>query len=248
MAIDPVAISFLGLEVYWYGLAYVLAFSFGYFFLIKYSKEFGFTKDFIEDFYFYLMIFSIIGGRLGHVIFYNLDYFITRPLEIFAIWNGGMSIHGGLIGAALTLYIFSKKRKVSFLKLSDIMVIPLALGLAFGRLANYVNQELVGTVTDSRFGVVFPSHDDQTRWPSTLFEGLKNLVTFNILFFLFTFKKLKTGALTGVFLILYSFGRLFVDFVREHAVTVYVISMGQFLSLCSGIIGVYILYKVYKKN
>lgn len=246
--IDPVAFSILGLDVRWYGLFYVFGFLFGYFFVMHYAKEFKLEKKRLEDLYIYTMIISVLGGRVFHIIFYNLDYYVMNPLEILAVWNGGMSIHGGFFFGALSVWYFSRKYKFEFLKVTDLFVIPLALGLAFGRLANFINQEIVGTVTSSSYGVVFPAVDDQNRWPYQIFAGFKNLVTFNILYALYIFKELRTGVLTGLFLILYSFGRIFVDIIREETNVFFFLSMGQTLSLVFGLFGCYLIWKAYQKN
>src|SRR5690606_5662630 len=125
---------------------------------------------------------------------------VSNPLKVFFVWEGGMSIHGGIFFGFLAVLYFAKKEKIDFLRITDLFSVPLALGLAFGRLANFVNQELVGRVTDSRVGVVFPLYDEQMRWPYQIFAGLKNLFVFNVLLFLQFFSKQKTGFLTGWFL------------------------------------------------
>ncbi|MCA9459912.1 MAG: prolipoprotein diacylglyceryl transferase [Nanoarchaeota archaeon] len=185
--LDPVIFSIFGIEIYWYGLFYVIGFLFAYFFILKFSSEFGFSKEKIEDIIFWTMLFGILGGRLGHILFYDPIYYFSNLSEIIRVDKGGMSIHGGLIGAIVTLYYFSWKDKLDFLKLTDLFVIPTALALAFGRLANFINQELVGNVTSSSLGVVFPLYDDKVRWPSTIFESIKNMITFQILIYLFFF-------------------------------------------------------------
>lgn len=248
MAIDPVALSLFGLDIRWYGITYVLGFLFSYFFILYYSKEFGIKKEIAEDIFFYLMIFSVLGGRVFYILFYNPLYYLMNPLEIFFVWQGGMSIHGGIIGAFLTLYYHSKKYKIHLFDLTDLFLIPTALGLAFGRLANFVNQELVGTVTKSNLGIVFPLHDDQTRWPYQIFAAAKNMLTFQVMYFLFIFKKLRKGTLTAIFMIMYSFGRFFLDFIRVPTVDLGIISMGQLLNLVFGLVGIYILYMIYKKE
>lgn len=245
MVLDPIAFSVLGFDVRWYGLVYVFGFLFGYLFVRYYSKQLGLDKDRIEDIFIWTMVISVLGGRLFYVIFYDLGYFLSRPLEIFYVWQGGMSIHGGFFGAWLGILYFSKKYNMSFYKISDLFSVPAALGLAFGRFANYINQELVGKVTSSSFGVIFPNYDNQVRWPYQLFEGFKSLVTFQVLYFLFMFKTLREGTLTGLFLVLYNFGRFFIDFIREPTLSLGLISMGQLLCLVFGGIGIYILCKVY---
>lgn len=245
--LDPIAISIFGLDIRWYGIAYVIGFIFAYFFVTYFAKDFGFNREKIEDVFFYTMIFSVFGGRLFYVFVYNPAYYIANPLDIAVVWKGGMSIHGGILGAFFTLFYFSKKHNMNLYKLTDLFSIPAALGLAFGRLANFVNQELVGHPTESSLGVVFSSVDDQKRWPSTIFESMKNMATFQILLYLQFFKKLKPGMITAWFLIVYSFGRFFVDFLREPTVSLGIISMGQFLSLLFGIWGILLYIRIGKK-
>jgi len=247
MAIDPIAFSLFGLNIYWYGIVYVLGFLFGYWYLMHFHKELGVSKEKLENVFLFFMIFSVIGGRLFHIIFYEPSYYLSNLSEIIRFDKGGMSIHGGFVFGMGTLWYFSKKYKFSLLKLFDILVVPLALALTFGRLANYVNQELVGRVTNSSLGVVFPKYDDQVRWPSTLLESAKNMLTYQILLYLHFFKSLKPGFLTAWFFILYSFMRFIVNFLREPEVIIGIISMGQFLSLLSGFFGVFLLLYL-KKN
>lgn len=246
--IEPVAFSFFGLSVYWYGISYFVGFIFSYFFLIYYSKYFGFKKEQIEDIFFYVMIFGLLFGRLFHVIFYEPVYYLNHLSQIFAVWRGGMSIHGGGFGFFLVLFYYHKKHNIDILKLSDLFVLPLGFVLAIGRIANFVNQELVGTVTNSSLGVVFSRVDLNNRWPTQLFESFKNMVTFQIILYLFYFKKLKKGELTAWFLILYNIGRFVVDFLREPDVNLGIISMGQLLSLIFGLFGIILFVYVNKKK
>jgi phosphatidylglycerol:prolipoprotein diacylglycerol transferase len=211
---------------------------------MHYSKIEKISKEKSENIFFYLMIFSVIGGRLAEIIFYNPIYYISNPLKIFFVWEGGMSIHGGLIAGLLTLYYFSKKYKINFLKLTDIYSIPLSAALAFGRLANFINQELVGKVTTSKLGIVFPLYDKQTRWPYQIFAATKNMLIFQILYSQYIFNKLKPGMITAWFLILYNLGRFLIDFLREPTISIGIISMGQILSLGFATFGIYLLIKI----
>jgi phosphatidylglycerol:prolipoprotein diacylglycerol transferase len=245
--IDPVAFSIYGISIYWYGIFYVLGFIFAYYFIMNFASDFGFKKEKIEDIFFYTMIFSVIGGRIGFILFYSPIYYLNNPLEIFSVWNGGMSIHGGFLGTLFSLIFFSRKEKLNLLKLTDLFSIPTFLGLAFGRLANFINQELVGKITTSNFGVVFPLYDENKRWPSTIFEGFKNLIGFQILLYLHFFKQLKGGILTAYFLIIYNFGRFFINFIREPTLSLGIISMGQLLCLIFGFAGIILLWRINNK-
>ena len=184
---DPTAFSFLGLEVRWYGLSYLFGFlvtlHWGHYLLGQ--TKLKMRKDDYENLIFGLFFSGIIGGRMGEFLFYSPSTFWTNPLEILQVWNGGMSIHGGIIAACLYGFWWARKHQVSFWKLADILVIHLAIGLGGGRLANFINGELVGIPTDQSWGVVFPHVDDLFRHPSQLYEMGKNFVMATILFFLF---------------------------------------------------------------
>lgn len=245
--IEPIAFSFFGLNVYWYGISYMFGFLFSYIFIIKHAKYFNLKKELIEDIFFYVMIFGLIFGRLFHIIFYEPTYYFSHLSQIFAVWKGGMSIHGGATGFLGVLFYYYKKHKIDILKISDLFILPLGFVLAVGRVTNFINQELVGTITNSNLAVIFPKYDLNKRWPTQLFESFKNIVTFEIILFLFYFKKLKKGELTAWFLILYNFGRFIVDFLREADVDLGLISMGQLLSLIFGIFGLFLLFKVRRR-
>ena len=153
-----------------------------------------------------------------------------------------MSIHGGILGGILGIYIFSRKFKYNFLKLTDLVTLPLALGLVFGRIANFINAELYGRITSVKWAVKFPNAEGY-RHPSQLYESLKNLIIFSVLFFK-SKKPFKTGELTSIFLILYSLLRFFVEYVREPELYFLGLTMGQFLSLSTLIIGIVLYHKV----
>jgi phosphatidylglycerol:prolipoprotein diacylglycerol transferase len=245
--IDPIAISMFSLEIRWYGIYYALAFLCSYYFIMYFSKDFKLRKEFVEDVFLYMMIFSVLGGRIFFILFYELHYYLINPSQIFAVWQGGMSIHGGIFFGFLTLVYHARKEKINFFRLTDLFVIPLALALAFGRLINYVNQELVGKITTSNFGIVFPLYDNEKRIPYQLFAGLKNLFVFQVLLYLQFFKKYNPGQISGWFLILYSSGRFLLDFLRVPTVDLGIISMGQLLNLIYLLAGMFILYYINKK-
>jgi len=246
--IDPVAISFFGLKIHWYGIVYALGFLFSYFYIINYSKKYKIKNEISENIFFYFVIFSLIGGRLFHIVFYNITYYVTNPVKIFYVWEGGMSIHGGIFFGALVLYYFSKKYKIEYYNLTDTYVIPASLALSFGRLANFVNQELIGIPTKNNFGVIFDRYDTVKRHPVQIYESFKNMITFQILFYLDYFKNLKSGYLTALFLIIYNWGRFFTDFFRVHDLTLGFISMGQFLCVVYGLWGIIMLYLLSQKT
>jgi phosphatidylglycerol:prolipoprotein diacylglycerol transferase len=243
MAIDPVALHIFGLEIYWYGITYVLGFLFGFWFVKKYNNIKGLTNETIDDICFYVILFSVLGGRIFEILFYQIEYYLVNPSQLLAVWNGGMSIHGGIFFGIGAIWYQAKKHKINPLQLIDLFIIPASLALAFGRLANFVNQEIVGKITTSSLGVIFPKYDTEIRHPYAIYLGLKNLILFQTLFYLKTFQTLKPGTITALFLILFNTGRFIIDIFKVPDATVGIITMGQFLSLCFIGIGVYILYK-----
>ncbi len=246
--ISPIALSVGPIDIYWYGLVYALGFLFTYWFVRTQSNFIGAKKETLENILFYGMLFGLLGGRLGHILFYNLDYFLANPLAIIRVDQGGMSIHGGIFGGAVAIIYACRHYRVPVLKLLDVLVIPLTLVMAFGRITNYINQELVGKVTSSSFGVTFPLVDDQLRHPSQLYESAKNFFIFQVLLFLYVFKSLKPGVLTAWFLILYNGLRFLVNFTREPEVWVGPIGMGQLLSLLFMVVGLIFLWQLHSKK
>ena len=249
MVLDPVAFSLGPLDVYWYGIVYALGFLLFLFVLRSVHKTLNLSKDEVDNMVIITAVVGLISARIVHMVFYDPIYYLTNLGEVIRVDRGGMSAHGGILGGVVALYFYSRKKKINFFKIIDIAVIPLALILTFGRIANFVNQELVGTITDSRFGVVFPDYDDELRWPSQLIESIKTMFVFQVLLFMYFFKKLKPGIISAWFLILYNGLRFIVNFVREPEVSIGIISMGQLLSLFGFILGLVLLFYInkYKK-
>lgn len=244
---DPVAFSFFGLDVRWYGLSYLLGFflclHLGYF--IGKSIDLKISRKSFEDIIFGMFLYGIVGGRLGEFLFYSPTTFFTDPLEIFKIWHGGMSIHGGVLGTLLFLLWSSRKKNFPFWKITDSIVIPLALALGFGRIANFINGELVGVPTDQTWGIIFPHVDNLLRHPSQLYETGKNFLLAFILFYCFRKDYWKhVGTLSGVFLVGYGVFRFCIEFFREPDGMVGELSMGQVLCLFMVLVGILVLRKV----
>jgi phosphatidylglycerol:prolipoprotein diacylglycerol transferase len=226
--INPVIISFGTpyLALRWYSLAYILGFVVGGYLLIKTAKYYPnhqLSKSKIIDLIFYIAVGVIIGGRLGNVILYNMPYYLKHPLEIFAVWKGGMAFHGGLIGVIIAIYLFAKKNKMSLFQITD-MAAPLApLALFFGRIANFINQELYGKPTQSSIGVIFPKAEkingiNLPRHPTQLYEafgeGLLLLIIMHIFFRISKFR-CREKLLSGVFLTGYGFIRFIIEPFKE---------------------------------
>ena len=245
---DPVAFEIFSLSIRWYSLAYIFGIIFGWLYCKKILIKDNIIKELFEDYISYLIIGIIIGGRLGYVIFYNFLYFLKNPIEIFMIWNGGMSFHGGLIGVIISSYLFSKKNKKDIFIFLDLVSITAPIGIFFGRISNFVNGELVGKITNSSWGVFFPNYDDKLRHPSQLYEAfLEGIILFILMNLIFFNKNYKIGTCSIMFLILYGFFRITSEFFREPDMQIgYLyghISMGMLLSVIMILIGLLIYLK-----
>jgi phosphatidylglycerol:prolipoprotein diacylglycerol transferase len=214
---NPILIDLGPIRVSWYGLMYVLGFLISYL-LVRYQmkkKDFGISKPEVENLYFYLIIGLMVGARLGYVLFYDLKMYLSDPLEIFAIWHGGMSFHGGLIGVLIVGILFAWKNKKSFWRLADLIIVTVPIGLGLGRIGNFINGELYGRVTDVPWGMIFPKGGPLPRHPSQLYESaLEGGVLFLILWFMKD-RRLPTGGLLALFLFFYGLFRFLVEFFRE---------------------------------
>ena len=215
--IDPILVELGPIRVSWYGLMYVLGFLASYL-LVRHQmkkKDFGISKPEVENLYFYLILGLMIGARLGYVLFYDLKVYMADPFEILAVWHGGMSFHGGLIGVLIVGILFAWRNGKSFWKIVDLIIVTAPIGLGLGRIGNFINGELFGRVTRVPWGLIFPKGGPLPRHPSQLYESaLEGGVLFLILWFIKD-KKLPTGGLLAIFLFLYGVFRFFVEFFRE---------------------------------
>ena len=245
--IDPILVELGPIRLSWYGMMYVLGF-FASYLLVRYQikrKDFGISRMEVENLYFYLILGLVIGARLGYVLFYDLEKYLSDPLEIFAIWHGGMSFHGGLIGVLLVGIFFSWRNKKSFWKIADLFIVTAPIGLGLGRIGNFINGELYGRVTDVPWGMVFPKGGPHPRHPSQLYESaLEGLVLFLILWFLKD-KKLPSGGLLALFLSIYGVFRFFVELYREPdpqlGFVLGHLTMGQVLCSLMVVVGIALL-------
>ncbi|MYZ41484.1 prolipoprotein diacylglyceryl transferase [Schauerella aestuarii] len=236
---DPIAIKIGPLAVHWYGLMYLVAFALVYVLgrvRIANGRGNGFSNKDLEDLIFYSVMGVVIGGRLGYVLFYKPSYYLAHPLEIFYLWEGGMAFHGGLLGVLLVFWLFARKRGVSFFTVSDFIAPLIPLGLAAGRLGNFINGELWGRPTDVPWAMVFPgSGDGVARHPSQLYQmGMEGILLFIVLW-VFSRHPRPTGQVSAVFLIGYGTFRFLAEFTREPdnflGLLAGGMSMGQWLSL-----------------
>ena len=245
--IDPVLLKIGAFEIRYYGLIFVLSFIIGYFFLVYLAKErkLSLTKEDVSDLLLYLIIGIVFGARLFYILFYNFGYYLENPFEMLALWRGGLSFHGGLVGGTVAALLFCRKKKIHFYEVLDIIVVPAALGLAFGRIAIFLNGELYGRVTNVPWAVDFG--DGRARHPSQIYESLKNFFIFGVLWFLRN-KKLPRGFLFWSFVTMYSFLRFFIEFVREPdpqlGFLIFNLTMGQILSSVMFVIGIYFLVRL----
>jgi phosphatidylglycerol:prolipoprotein diacylglycerol transferase len=244
--IDPALATIGPLEIRWYGLMYVIGFILAYFIMKKISSL---KKEDIENVLVYAGISGIIFARLFYVFIYNASFYLANPLEIFAVWHGGLSFHGGLVGALFGIYLFSKKHKKNFLELLDIMSIPFALALGLGRIGNFINGELYGRITNVPWCVNFQDAEG-CRHPSQIYESLYSFLIFGILWFLKD-KKRNQGMLAAVFIILYAVFRFVTEFFRmpdpQLGFIALGLSMGQILSILMFILGIFLYAKVIKQ-
>ncbi len=212
--IDPVLLHLGPLEIRYYGLVYVLGFVLAYFLLRYLSKQknIALSEDELETFLLYAAVGVLVGSRVFYFLFYNFSIVLENPLQLFKIWEGGMSFHGGLIGVLIGGFLFCKQYKKDFYELADIVVIPTVLGLGIGRIANFINGELYGRATTVPWAVDFG--DGIPRHPSQLYESAKNFVIFSVLWVLKD-KNLRKGTLFWTFVMLYGAFRFFIEFVRQ---------------------------------
>ncbi len=254
--LNPIAFTLGPLEIRWYSLSYIFGILISWLIinkiLIKYKNNLN--SQIINELINYLIIGIILGGRIGYIIFYNLDFYITNPIEIVKIWNGGMSFHGGLLGVIISIFIFCKSKRLNFFDLTDLISLVTPIGIFFGRIANFINGELYGRITETNFGIVFSKGGSYPRHPSQLyeafFEGIILYFLLNILFFC-THLKFLRGCITGLFLLLYGFFRFFIEYFREpdeHIGLIFdYITMGQVLCLPMIIFGIIlIIHSLYK--
>jgi phosphatidylglycerol:prolipoprotein diacylglycerol transferase len=252
--IDPILVELGPIKVGWYGLMYVFGFTASYL-LVRYQmkkKDFGLLKPEVENLYFYLILGLMIGARLGYVLFYDLKVYLAHPFEILAIWHGGMSFHGGLIGVLIVGILFSWRNKKSFWKITDLIIVTAPIGLGLGRIGNFINGELYGRVTDVPWAMIFPKGGNLPRHPSQLYESaLEGGILFLILW-LIKDKKLPAGGLLAIFLFLYGAFRFCVEFFREPDAHLGFIlgpfTMGQILTAFMIFGGIFLLLYLRKKS
>ena len=250
--LDPVLFDFGFLVIRWYSLAYIFGILVGWWLgkriILERFQNLNFDIKEFDNFITYIIISILLGGRAGYVLFYNVGYYLSNPIDIIKIWEGGMSFHGALMGVILGTYWFSIKKNIKTFFLLDIVAFVAPVGIFFGRVANFINGELIGKTTNVFWGIIFPSIDNQTRHPSQLYEALLEGVVLFIIMNLVLFRKnYRIGTCSYVFLIFYGIFRIFSEFFREPDVQIgylfNLISMGTILSFFMILAGIIIFLK-----
>ena len=249
---DPVAIQIFSIEIRWYSLAYIVGILIGW----SLSKRIFISdlelKEKFDDYITYLILGIIIGGRFGYVIFYNLDYYSNNLIDIFKIWEGGMSFHGAVIGIITISFLFAKKNNHNPFTYLDIVALVAPIGIFFGRIANFINSELYGTVTNVPWAVKFIKIDDLYRHPSQLYESaFEGLILFIVLLYFRSKNFSKTpGFISGLFLFFYSIFRFCLEFFRvpdeQLGYLFFNLTMGQIISFIFLLIGIYLIANKYE--
>jgi phosphatidylglycerol:prolipoprotein diacylglycerol transferase len=252
---DPVALHLGPLAIRWYGLMYLIGFSLVWWIgrrRIAARPGGVWSEKDLSDALFYGILGTIIGGRLGYVLFYKAGEYLAEPWRIFFVWEGGMSFHGGMIGVILAMWLFARTRKQDWLAITDFIAPLVPIGLATGRLGNFINAELWGRPTNVPWAMVFPNVDTLPRHPSQLYElALEGVALFVILWW-YSSKPRPRGAVSGLFLICYGCFRFAVEFTRQPdsflGVLALGLTMGQWLSLPMIILGVVLLARAYRQE
>jgi len=250
--IDPVLFQIGPLAIRWYSLAYIFGLLLGWRYmraLIRTVPDLASDLD-VDDFLTWATFGVILGGRLGYVLFYKPEFYFANPTAILQVWNGGMSFHGGLIGVALATVLFTRRRGIELIRFADILACVAPIGLFFGRLANFINGELMGRVSDVPWAIVFPHGGPDPRHPSQIYEAiLEGLVLLLLLHWLWRFEGIRQrpGVLTGVFLLGYMMARSFVELFRQPDAFIGFLvagtTMGQWLSVPMAGFGIYLIIR-----
>lgn len=257
--IDPVAIAIGPVNVYWYGISYVIGIITGWFLLRWRSRNallsLGYSNEDLDDIVFYAPLGAIIGGRLGSVLFYNLPYYLDHPTDIFKINQGGMSFHGGLLGLLLAIFWLARKKNISFFNIIDLIAPVVPIGLGCGRIANFINGELWGRASNLPWAMVFPDPraGNIARHPSQLYEALLEGLLLFIILWLYSSKPRPVMAVSGLFLLAYGIFRCGIEFVREPDpqlgyLAFHWLTMGQLLSLPMIIFGAVLIIYAHMKT
>ena len=247
--LNPVALEIFSLKIHWYSLAYIFGIIFGWIYCKKKLIEDKKILDLFDGLINYLIIGIIVGGRVGYILIYNLDYYLENISEILMIWKGGMSFHGGLVGIVVSTFIFSKKNNVNAFIFLDLIALVAPIGIFLGRISNFINSELYGKESDIFWSVKFLAVDEIYRHPSQIYEAIfEGIVLFLILNYLYRKKIfINPGVISSIFLILYSVFRIIIEYFREPDIQlgylIFNLTMGQIVSIIFLIFGIYLFFK-----
>ena len=247
--LNPVALEIFSLKIHWYSLAYIFGIMFGWIYCKKKLIEDKKILDLFDGLINYLIIGIIVGGRVGYILIYNLDYYLANISEILMIWKGGMSFHGGLVGIVVSTFIFSKKNNVNAFIFLDLIAIVAPIGIFLGRISNFINSELYGKESDIFWSVKFLAVDEVYRHPSQIYEAIfEGIILFLILNYLYRKKFfINSGVISSIFLILYSVFRIIIEYFREPDIQlgylIFNLTMGQIVSIIFLIFGIYLFFK-----
>lgn len=254
-AIDPVLIEIGPFAIRWYALAYVASLLIGWRYFVALDRRRGglLPPGGADDLLVWVTLGVVLGGRLGYVLFYNLPFYLREPWLALAVWRGGMSFHGGLLGVIVAIVWFARRRQVPLLPLADLLACTMPIGLFFGRLANFINGELFGRASDAAWAMVFPQGGPLARHPSQLYEALLEGLLLFLLVNLAAWRGglTRPGLVTGLFLIGYGTGRIVAEFFREPDLQIGFLAlgttMGQWLSLPMLLVGGYLVMRACRR-
>ena len=249
---DPVALEIFSLEIRWYSLAYIIGIILGWYLAKKYFVNKNISTKF-DDYITYIIVGLILGGRFGYVLFYNFNFYLNNPTDILKIWQGGMSFHGGVLGIIIASIIFAKKNNDDVFEYLDVVALVSPIGIFFGRIANFINSELYGSITNVPWAVTFIQIDNFPRHPSQLYEALlEGIVLFFLLIYFKNKFSNKPGIISALFLIFYSIFRFFIEFYRvpdEQLGYIFInLTMGQIISLIFLLSGVILFFFKYEER
>jgi len=251
--IDPILLQVGPLKIHWYGIMYLAGFSMAWWLGNKRLQQNAiFTSEQLSDLIFYAAVGVVLGGRIGYVLFYDLANYLEAPLNIFKVWQGGMAFHGGFIGVLIAVWIYARKLKLPFFKVTDFIAPLIPLGLCTGRIGNFINGELWGRHTDVPWGMVFTHIDAIPRHPSQLYQAVLEGFVLFIILWSFSKKSRPIMAVSGLFLIGYGLFRFLIEFVREPDYHLGFIAfdwmtMGQILTIPMIIVGIVLLKLAYQR-
>ena len=252
--IDPVFLDLGVVQIHWYGIMYLCAFSSAWW-LGNYraaQKNSPVNREQVADLIFYGALGAVLGGRIGYVLFYNFSVYLQNPLEIFAVWRGGMSFHGGMLGVFLAMWLYGRQQKLSFFTVTDFIAPLVPLGLGFGRLGNFINGELWGAPSQLPWAMVFPNAGNILRHPSSLYELLLEGIILFIILWIFSQKTRPIRAVSGLFMITYGSFRSFVELFRmpdQHIgyLAYDWLTMGHLLSFPMILFGIILVLWAYRQ-